>query len=96
MKRFAFLVLILAAAGCRRDHIRTYDLEPQAIVLIEDETHSTQPIDVGEGHLATSDKQAVVVVQNTQQTRYPLRKGWHVSRDDDSFTIEEIPTFKPY
>lgn len=95
MKRIALLSLAVLA-GCSRDHIRVYDLEPQAIVLIEDEYQTTRPIDVGESHLATSDKEAVVVVQNTQQTRYPIRKGWHISRDDDSFTIEEIPIFKPY
>jgi uncharacterized protein YcfL len=96
MKRTALLILVVAAAGCRRDHIRTYDLEPQALVLIEDEHQRTRSIDVGDSYLVTSDRESVVVVRNTEQTKYPLRKGWHVTRDDDSFTIEEVPLFKPY
>jgi hypothetical protein len=95
MKRLLPL-LFLAALGCRRDHIRTYDIEPQVLILIQDQYQTVRTIEIGDDYLVTSDREALIVIENARQTRYPLVKGWTVSRDDDSFTIEEIPRFQPY
>ncbi|MBI2899332.1 MAG: hypothetical protein HYY17_04060 [Planctomycetes bacterium] len=91
-----WFVPLLVAASCSRAHIRTYDVTPNALVVIQDENSVTHPIEPGEEFVATNPKQAVLVIEDVRQTRYPLDKGWKVTRDRECLTIETIPTFKPY
>ena len=89
-------LLLLLAPGCSRAHIRTYDLKPEAHVVLQDEFHVTRPVEIGDQLLISSDKDALIVIEDVRQTRYPLRKGWTIKRDGDCLTIEEIPNFRPY
>ena len=96
MRTIAFVAVVALVAGCSRAHIRNYDVPKEALVVVQDEHGTETPLEPGDSYLATSQGQAVLVIEDVRQTRYPLDKGWKLFRDRDCLTIETIDTFKPY
>lgn len=96
MRKIFVVLALIAIAGCGRDHLRNYPLSKYAPVYIEDAYGARSNVAIGSRHVIRGDRETLVIIRDVRQERFPLLRGWHVEREDDSLTIEEIPTFKPY
>ncbi len=96
MKRFLLILALAALASCSRDHIRNYPLNEFAPVYIEDAYGARSKVEIGSRHVVRSDRETLIIIKNIRQERFPLLRGWHIEREDDSITIEEIPSFEPF
>ena len=96
MKIYILALALLVSAGCSRDHIRNYPLNKFAPVYIQDIEGGIISIDIGSRHVVRGDRSTLVIVREIREERYPLLRGWHIEREDDTVSIEEIPTFDPF
>jgi len=96
MIRCLLLFALLVTAGCGRDHLRNYPLNKFAPVYILHKNGERTMIDVGERHTVRGDRSTLVIVREIKEEKFSLLRGWHIEREDDSLTIEEIPTFDPF
>ena len=96
MKIYLLALALLVSAGCSRDHIRNYPLNKFARVYIQDIEGRRILIDIGSRHVVRNDRSTLVIVREIREERFPLLRGWHIEREDDTISIEEIPTFDPF